>query len=501
MIKIFKATDKDFTSNGDVVVKATRAVVHKVDNGDFFLEIEAPIDYVDYFAPRNIIVADTPQGEQAFRLEANIETTRTKIKAKARHVYYDGLNLLIADSYVVNKTCDGALNHLNDATDELSPFTVSSDITKIASYRCVRTSLTEAVNTVLERWGGHLVRDNFSFQIKETIGKDLGVTIQYRKNLKNITKTENWDAVCTKLLPVGKDGVLLDNLYLWSEVQYDLPFTKTVSFSQDINQEDYETEEEYIAALKEDLEEQGRAYLKVSQYPSINYTVTANVEQITDVGDVVAVYDERLGIELIARVLSYDYNVVLGQYAQVEFGTANPSLSELMTNVNNAIDKSVKNSSQTITDYVNVEIESLGEDLTEYINEKVAEVPAEVIEQIDSYLYFKTGETLSLSNIIENGYIDSTSKIIKFTVPLHKDTNGKTASLTSLKLNGFSIDGDVFGAYSSSGHDILADSDYSVSVATKKNAITITLTKSAALAITGSTPLSIEVADIGISFG
>lgn len=500
MIKIFKPTDKDFTSNGDVVVKATRAVVHKVDNGDFYLEIEAPIDYVEFFVAKNIIVVDTPQGEQAFRLEANIETTRTKIKAKARHVYYDGLNLLIADSYVVNKTCDGALKYLNDNTDTLSPFSVSSDILKTDSYRCVRTSLTEAINVVLERWGGHLVRDNFSIQIKETIGKDLGVTIQYRKNLKNITKTENWDAVCTKLLPVGKDGVLLDNLYLWAETQYDIPFTKTVSFSQDINQDDYETEEEYIAALKEDLEAQGIAYLKVSQFPSINYTVTANVEKITDVGDVVAVYDERLGVELIARVLSYDYNVILGQYVQVEFGTANPSLSELMTNVNNAIDKSVKNSSQTITDYVNVEIESLGDDLTEYINEKVAEIPAQVIEQIDSYLYFKTGETLSLSNIIENGYIDSTSKIIKFTVPLHKDTNGKSATITRLKLNGFSIDGDVFGAYSSSGHDVIADVDYSVSVATIKDAITITLTKSAALAITGSTPLSIEVVDIGVSF-
>ena len=158
MLRVFSPSDTDFTSNGDVVIQATLAVVHKVDNGDYFLELQCGLEYVDFVKSENIIVAPTPQGAQAFRIE-NVELTRTKISVKAWHKFYDSKNYLIADSYVVDKNCNDALDHLNSATDNESPFTTLSDVQTVASYRCVRKSLYEAINTVLERWGGHLVRD------------------------------------------------------------------------------------------------------------------------------------------------------------------------------------------------------------------------------------------------------------------------------------------------------------------------------------------------------
>ena len=349
MIKVFSPTDTTFTSNGDAVIQATRAVVHKVDNGDFYLELEAPIDYIDYLKANNIIVAPTPQGDQAFRLEAPFERTRSKIKIKAWHIFYDSQNYLIADNNIVEKNCNYALDYLNSNTDNPSPFTTLSDVEKIASFRCVRKSLYEAVQTILERWGGHLVRDNFNLQIKNVIGQDNGVTIQYRKNLKEIEVSEDWSGVCTKCLPVGKDGYLLDELYLYSDIQYDIPYTKSVSFDQDINEEDYPDETTYKAALRADLLSQCMDYLNTAQYPVINYTVNANIEKITDVGDKVEVYDERLGISLLASVLSFDYDCILGQYTQVEFGTASASLSDLMTTVTKDISTAVAENNQTIT--------------------------------------------------------------------------------------------------------------------------------------------------------
>lgn len=347
MFKLFQPSDKVFTSNGDVIINASYAHVHKADNSDFFLDLEAPLDYVDYIKEKYIILAPTPTGYQAFRV-LNAEATRTKVKAKCLHVYYDSDNYLIADSYVVDKTCNDALDHLNNATDTPSPFTMLSDVTGVNSYRCVRKSLNEAITTVLERWGGHLVRDNFSVAIRQNIGADNGVTIQYKKNLKEISVTYDWSAVCTKLLPVGKDGFLLDNLYLYSEQQYDLPFTKTVSFEQDIEEEDYPTTEAYISALRADLIEQGKKYLEVSQYPSVNYTLSANLEKITDIGDTIKVYDERLGIDIITHVLSYDYDAILGQYSAVEFGNYQADLGDLLSNVNNTINNEVTISSQAM---------------------------------------------------------------------------------------------------------------------------------------------------------
>lgn len=350
MIKIFGPTDTVFTSNGDAVVTPTRAVIHKVDNGDYYLEIEAPIEYIDFFKPNNIIVAPTPNGDQAFRLEAPVETTRFKIKAKAWHVFYDSENYLIADSYVVNQDCNGALDHLNAATDNPSPFTTLSDVQTIASFRCVRKSLYEAVQTVISRWGGHLVRDNFNLQIRNVIGQDNGVTIQYKKNLKDITVSEDWSNVCTKCLPVGADGYLLDELYLYSDIQYSIPYTKTVSFDQSHIEEDaFDDEDAYKAALREDLIAQCTRYLKAAQYPEINYKVSANIEKITDVGDLVEVYDERLGVTISASVLSYDYDCILEQYSQVEFGTASASLSDLMSGISTEINTAISENTQNLT--------------------------------------------------------------------------------------------------------------------------------------------------------
>lgn len=38
MLKIFSIEDEEFTSNGDIVLNAVRAKVHKEDNGAFYLE-------------------------------------------------------------------------------------------------------------------------------------------------------------------------------------------------------------------------------------------------------------------------------------------------------------------------------------------------------------------------------------------------------------------------------------------------------------------------------
>ena len=294
----------------------------------------------------NIIVAPTPQGVQPFRVK-NVEKTRTKITVKAWHRYYDSENYLIADSYVVSKNCNDALDHLNSATDNVSPFTTSSDVETVNSFRCVRKSLFEAVNTVLERWGGHLVRDNNSIQIKDSIGADNGVTIQYRKNLKEISVTYDWSNVCTKLMPVGKDGFTIG--YVYSEIQYDIPYTRAVTFDQDIERENYESDEQYEAALTEDLTAQAEKYLEISQYPAITYTLNANLEKITDIGDTIRVYDERLGVDIQTNVISFDYDCILGKYTQVEFGTAPQTLSGLLNDVTSEINNSIIENNQVIS--------------------------------------------------------------------------------------------------------------------------------------------------------
>lgn len=359
MIKLFQSTDKLFSSNGDKIIIPIRAKVHKEDNGSFYLDLETSLDYIDDLIEGNIVVANTPQGDQAFRV-GNVEKTRSKIKTKCYHVFYDTENYLIADSYVVEKDCNDALDYLNNATDNPSPFTTISDVTNVNSFRCVRKSLYEAIQTILERWGGHLVRDNFNIGIRANIGQDNGVTVRYAKNLKEINCIENWDNVVTKLLPVGKDGLLLNalddtaSLYVESEVQYALPYTKTVSFSQEIDQENFKDENgnvdtaAYTQALVEDLQFQAEEYLEQNSLPQINYTLKANLEKITDIGDTVVVIDERLGINLTTNVIAYDYDCILDKYTELEFGNFTQKLSNLVSNITSSVNQSTTEQIQDV---------------------------------------------------------------------------------------------------------------------------------------------------------
>lgn len=338
MLKLFDTTDKLYGTNGDKILIPLYQHIIKQDNSDFYLDLELPLTYINDIDFNKILVSNTPQGEQAFRI-TNIEKKMHKIKIKAWHVFYDSENYLIEDSYVVDKNGNSAINHLNNATDNTSPFTVSSDITTIASFRCVRKSLYEALQVMLERWGGHLVRNNWNIAINNSIGQDNEVVVRYGKNEKDISASYNWDEVCTKLLPVGKDGLLLPDLYLYSSTQYDIPYTKSINFNQDINQEDYVDEdgnpdtEAYNDALIDDLTIQATNYLNENSIPKVNYTLDANLEKITDIGDTIEVIDERLGINIMTSLISFNYDAILDKYVQLQFGNFQPTLTSLMSTI------------------------------------------------------------------------------------------------------------------------------------------------------------------------
>ena len=347
MIKLFNSTDTSYLTNGDKIIIPTKAKIHKEDNGAYYLDLETNLSYVNDIVQDKIIVAPTPQGEQAFRI-GNVEKTKSKLKSKCYHIYYDSENYVISDSYVVDKDCNDALDHLNSATDNTSPFKTTSNITTIKSFRCVRKSLYEAINTVIERWGGHLVRDNWNIQIMDKIGQDNGITVRYAKNLKDITCTENWDNVVTKILPVGKDGILLDNLYIVSETQYGIPYTKTISFEQDLEREDYSSDESYTQALKNDLQIQAQAYLDEHCIPELNYTLKANIDKVTDIGDTIEVQDERLNLDIMTNIIAYDYDCILGQYTELEFGNFKKKLSNLMGNISSSTQQQIQSNNDVI---------------------------------------------------------------------------------------------------------------------------------------------------------
>lgn len=420
MIKLFDTTDNLFASNGDKIIIPTRAIVHKEDNGSFYLDIECDLSYIEWLTPNRILVANTPQGDQAFRI-TNVDKTRKKISIKANHIFYDATNYVIQDSYVVEKNCNDALDHLNNATDNVSPFTTTSNVNTIASFRCVRKSLYEAIQVVLERWGGHLVRDNFDIKIMNSIGQDNGVVVRYGKNLKNIQATYNWDAVATKILPVGADGLMLPEVYLVSDRQYEIPYTKVVSFDQSaVSQEDYEdgngnvNEDAYQEALLTNLRQQAMQYLETNSVPMVNYTLDANLERISDVGDVIQVIDERLGISLTTSLISFDYDCILERYEQVQFGNFAPTLDNLINSISQSTTQAIEESNQSIRITLSKELDdatdkiwsSMGSSYVIYDGDKILVVDSLPKETATNVLMINDGG-IGFSNTGINGTFSS----------------------------------------------------------------------------------------------
>lgn len=364
MIKVFNGEERVFTNNGEKILKPLKAVILKEDNGDYELEIETRIEDKDYIVKDKIIVCDTPWGEQGFRID-NPQKKSNKITCTCKHLFYDTAFYLIADAYVVEKSCNDALDHLNNACDATTPFTTISDIEKLDTCRIVRKSLEEAISTVLERWGGHLVRDNFNIEIRSEIGQDNGVTLRYGKNIQDIQVKEDWNDVVTKILPVGKDGLLLDDKYITTSdlspnednygLLYDKPYTKTITFTQEIDEEalkelytkDGELDEEayeeaYNNALIDDLRTQAIEYIRENCVPKINYSVKANIENVTDVGDTIEVYDERLNVNLMTNVISVKWDCLQERYTEVNLGNFSNKLKNLITTTTTAAKKEVK---------------------------------------------------------------------------------------------------------------------------------------------------------------
>lgn len=399
MIRLFGTTDRTYQSNGDLVIRAIKAKVHKEDNGAFYIDLETGLEYVEELTEGRILVANTPQGDQAFRV-SNVKQTKHKLTTRARHVFYDSLNYLIQDSYVVDKDGNDALDHLNAATEPSSPFTTISDVTTINSFRCVRQSLYEALQTVVERWGGHLVMDNWQIGLRASIGQDNEVSVTYGKNLQDITAQYDWDDVVTKLLPTGYDGIMLDEVYLTSDIQYDLPYTKTVEFYQNLDQEEYRDEsgtldeEAWTAALKADLRQQATAYLQENCVPRVNYSLKANLEKITDVGDTVYVRDQRLGISLLTNVIAYDYDPILDKYTGLQFG----NFRRTITGFANAVTAQTRQIAEEAAEPVKVTLRSELEAATAQIWQTLGN--SYVIYDGDKILVLDTLPKESATNVI-----------------------------------------------------------------------------------------------------
>ena len=338
MIRVYDATEKLFNHNGIKVLKPLFAEVTKVDNGDYYIELEDLLDNLEYYQKDMIVSVTTPWGIQGFRCD-NPLIRNNRVTCKAWHLFYDSENYIVNRVSARDKTCNDALDYCNGNTDTTSPFTVISDISLLKSIEVVRKSLYDAFADITNTYGGHWERNNFAFGIKSTIGQDRGVVLAYNKNISDIEVEETWDNVCTKLLPYVIDGeneITLDELYVeTTDVLYDIPYTKAVEFKFDTT--GGEVAPNTTAKWKEWLHNEAVKYLEANKFPKVNYAISAKLDNISDVGDIIHVKHPKCKVDITSNVISVKYDAIKGRYTAIEFGNFKKEVKNLVNEVVSAV--------------------------------------------------------------------------------------------------------------------------------------------------------------------
>ena len=233
------------------------------------------------------------------------------------------------------KNCNDAMNHYNGKTDSKSPFTVISDISYTTSTIMERKTLFEVFTELIsgDNYGGHWYRDNFTFGIMSSVGQDRGVVLAYNKNITDIEVSENWDNVCTKILPYATNGdttiTLEQGCVELNEPLYDIPFTKVLKFEHNLEKAEEETDEEFIAKIKDWLYDEAVKYLQANKEPQVHYSVSAQIDNVSDVGDKIIVKHPKCKRDIPTYVISVKYDVISERYISVEFGNFKKEVKNL----------------------------------------------------------------------------------------------------------------------------------------------------------------------------
>lgn len=376
MIILYEYTETAFTNNGlGCLNDATSCVVKETLNGEYGLEMEYPVNGIHYsdIQLRRIILAKPNSYDQTqpFRIYSISKPIGGLVTVNAEHISYDMSGLPVR----------GAIEHyawyVNDVFEHIRnnsvypcPFTFSSDITEekkdisLSKPRSVKAFLgTE--EGLLSLFGGEWEFDRYKAVLHNKRGQNRGVSIEYGKNLTDVTQDEKCSEMYTAVYPYyyqEDDGLqrLDDDVVKILDTPYKnvCVLDLTSEFEEMPTQDQLRTKaQEYI---KDNKLGEPKVSLKVSfiKNPEV-------IEALQDVrlGDTVGVKFIKIGVDTTSRCISYEFNVLTGQYNSIELGEPTKTIVDTMTSTSSRLDSTQNDLNDTKND-----LDDTKEDLTDEID-------------------------------------------------------------------------------------------------------------------------------------
>lgn len=354
-VTVFKSTETNFEHNGlSILHECKSCTITKEINGAFQLDLKHPIDKrgkYKFLQSFNIIQADG----QLFRIPyiENIQSNEFEINASCQHIFYDlGFDFNI-DTRATNKSVSDALK-IAIAVNPKFVVGECDDLGQNTAYFVRESPVKSIFEKILSRWGGELDRNNYVLGVKERLGKETGYLISYAKNIKGFKQKIDHSELCTRMHPVGKDGLELDEVFLNSPRINDYPVVITREYSFD-------------ADNKVDLKNQAKQLWGVIDIPKVNYEIdfeelkdTVEYESIKklltlDLGDTVIIRHRIFGVDIRARVIKTVKDVLLDRYTKVYLGDFLTDINDTVNNVSSrlAVTEEKVNNVETTTEVNN----------------------------------------------------------------------------------------------------------------------------------------------------
>ena len=363
MICYFNRNETNFTHNGLGVLddNIINTVVTEELNGIFKLEFDYPLQapHADGLVHERIIRCPVPNmTPQLFRISERESTIGGLFHVVAYHVFYDLVQNLIEDTFIVNRNGQQAIQQILNAGQFSHPFTGNSNITAFNTARIVRMNIAETLldgsidNGFMSRWGGEIVRDNFHVAIQRVRGSDNGVAIRDKKNLTGYRANVDFGTVVTRIMPQGFDGLFLPERFVDSPRigQYLTPRIRVIEYSQvrarvgrledDEDALPLPQAHALLRTLAAQEYSEHRIDLPTATY-EIEFAPLERTEEYKDfavletvnIGDTVRVIHEEDGLDISSRVVSYQYNPLTQSYIAVTLGSDTPKFTNVARDI------------------------------------------------------------------------------------------------------------------------------------------------------------------------
>ena len=357
MIEIYLKNNTNYDKNGDITLNPTSCTYKESEKEltlEHFLDEDGRWKYINF---ENVIAAEE-NGKKKFYRIYNVVRELYSVTAYARPIFYDLIDKVLLDVRPTNKIGQEALDIILADTG----FTGHSNISNLSTAYYVRKNIVEALlgteeNSFLNRWGGEFYCENFDVYINDKIGSDNGVRVEFGYNLNEIEEDVNIEEVVTRIIPVGYDGIMLDGETPWVDSplinKYTQPKMRVIEFS-DVKVKESSDDEEGFDTIEEARAELIRQcnllYENDIDKPTVNYkidminlantTAYKEFKMLVEVnkGDTVTCYIKHLDIDVKARVIDYERDLITGEYTSIELGNAVSNFFNKQADIQSQVD-------------------------------------------------------------------------------------------------------------------------------------------------------------------